>query len=235
MTYLSDSARVCREVVADGVVARVCGPVGLQDVLVFTLGAFVVLLLLLPDLSEVGIPGLASLKRRVEANEEKTKQIEGLVLRQTIHQNLFLNTATAPNFPASEASAEAKARRIAEGEEVPLGPEPTGVRALSPERAVAEAQLIATWESLAELLGPLTEREFVRRAMPRLEGHPLQGWLTAFTRELQDFRAARNTVAHRPQNMTDEEVQTALVLGRTLLESLQQVVSELPRDSGART
>lgn len=54
-------------------VVRVCRPLAVTDPPVA--GALLlVVLLLLPDLAEVGIPGFLTLKRRVEQQEEKVEQ-----------------------------------------------------------------------------------------------------------------------------------------------------------------
>src|SRR4051794_6289793 len=75
-TY-SRSLQSCNEQVASqtGQVVRVCHPVSASDAPV-VIGLVLILVLLLPDFSEVAIPGLVSVKRRVAEQERRQDRLE---------------------------------------------------------------------------------------------------------------------------------------------------------------
>jgi hypothetical protein len=68
-SYLFSDALVCRQQVAsDKGIVTVCGPIGLEDVPALGAMLLVGVLLLLPDMSEISIPGGLTLKRAIEGD-----------------------------------------------------------------------------------------------------------------------------------------------------------------------
>src|SRR5437867_1793644 len=63
-----------QELAAGGAIVKVCGPIGGGDVVGVGLILLIAGLLVWPDLSELGIPGLIALKRRVMATETAQEQ-----------------------------------------------------------------------------------------------------------------------------------------------------------------
>jgi hypothetical protein len=51
-----------------------------------------------------------------------------------------------------------------------------------------------------------------------------QEWLYEFSEQIQAFRAVRNTIAHAPGNLTDEQARAGRDLGRELLASYRRLV-----------
>lgn len=64
----------CKEVASSGDVVRVCNPPSLTDMPIIV-GAFAILLLLMPDLSQAELLGILSLKRRTDAVEAEVRAL----------------------------------------------------------------------------------------------------------------------------------------------------------------
>jgi hypothetical protein len=86
---------VCEAAVANkvGKVVELCGPPGLTELLPF---ALVIAVLLAPDLSELGIPGLLSVKRRIGQQEARQDTLETKIMR--IEQNVDQRVEQTQNF-----------------------------------------------------------------------------------------------------------------------------------------
>jgi len=92
-TYVGDAGRICRQEAGDTAAITVCGPFGLGDALWLALVVLVIFLLLWPDVSEVSVTGIGSLKRRVEEQEKKTAELERFVVSQMLDLSIR-NTQT---------------------------------------------------------------------------------------------------------------------------------------------
>jgi hypothetical protein len=105
----------------------------------------VFLLLLLPDLSEVSIHGLVSLKRQVTEQARKTEHLEQEVQRLSLSASQQMNVAIYPkDLEEADTEIRQKVARLEAGEVPVQPPEPrTGLREPSPERAILEAHLLA--------------------------------------------------------------------------------------------
>jgi hypothetical protein len=78
---------VCHKELSNGDVVELCGPPGLSELVPF---ALVIAVLLAPDLTELAIPGLLSLKRMVRRQEDRQNQVEAKLTR-IVHQALASN------------------------------------------------------------------------------------------------------------------------------------------------
>ena len=79
VSYLPDSpVRACREqVAATGTLVTVCRPLGTDDIVLVGLIVLGAGLLLWPDLSELGVGGLLTIKRQVAETKAVTDQLQG--------------------------------------------------------------------------------------------------------------------------------------------------------------
>ena len=92
-SYADSSATVCRDhlaIVGTDAVVDVCGPIGITDlgVVALVLGA-----LLFPDVAELTIPGIVTLKRKVNEQEAKQESLNRDIsrLEQRITQSVTVN------------------------------------------------------------------------------------------------------------------------------------------------
>jgi hypothetical protein len=234
--YTNDDVKVCRDVAAsDKGKVNVCGPVGLEDVPAIGVLLLVGVLLLLPDMSEVSIPGLVTLKRAVEEQSKQTKALSNevatlaLSMRQDTTVNVYppkLDDAIKDVAARDKAIQEKGANAVAQ-ETPEFGPEDTGVSAPSEERAVLEAEVIRLWNALEAAIPGL--RPPYGRA--KFEPDDLD-WFTLYRNDVEAFRTFRNTVVHRPGNLTDDEVRKGLELGRRLLASYRGFINLVRRQRG---
>jgi hypothetical protein len=112
-------------------------------------------------------------------------------------------------------------------EESEYGPEDTGVSAPSEERAVLEAEVSRLWNALESAIPAL------RPPYGRVKFEPDDlDWFTLYRNDIEAFRTFRNTVIHRPGNLSDDEVRTGLELGRRLLASYRAFINVTRRQRG---
>lgn len=160
--YLTSSRTVCEEKLANtgnqGAV-RVCHPLAVSDVPVLA-GLLLVMLLLLPDLSEIGIPGFLSLKRQVSQQESKLEEqaarlvglqaqlAQAIESQQTVTQNAETHAAAMNvnvyDFNALLRQAEAKAPDLF------IAAHEYSHEAIPAARAQLEVQLLRIWAQLSE-------------------------------------------------------------------------------------
>ena len=195
-----------------------------------------VLLILSPDLSEIGVFGI-SLKRRLEAAEQKAKSSEEkvervtdrLAIQSTRIDGLAQATASAaaqatvgPIFIGDKAIEHAQAvlpekeRAFLAGRDVSVDETPK-----PPLDYAAIGELISNWEEINSLLGPtpyrMTQRPPVESS---LSEDDVRRFVEIFKEELQIVRAARNTVAHAGA-ISPEDVTSAVDISNSLLEILR--------------
>ncbi len=153
-TYVIPGWEVCHaRLTTDGRAVQLCGPISADDSILIGLVLFLVLLLLIPDVSEFGIAGLVTLKRRVESVERRQHDIEfRLSLSHVQSQQMTVNLAgelvavlrrapienvAAPSYetadftvtPSYLAPAEALARGIEQSP--PVSPEQLAERIIT--------------------------------------------------------------------------------------------------------
>lgn len=102
-----DSQVLCHDSLAkgDSAVVDLCGPPGLTELAPF---ALVIAVLLLPDLSEMGIAGLLSLKRAVRHQGERQEAVEGQLVRleQSLSQQVAVNQHSPTNLAITLAGEQ---------------------------------------------------------------------------------------------------------------------------------
>jgi hypothetical protein len=206
-----------------------------------------VLLLVWPELSELGIPGFVSLKRRLSDNErrahEQQERQDRLDQQLSIYQTRLDNLAAATSsahatigdiyigtdeLRRARENLEEKERRFRTG----TPPEPTShsMRASLPNEAVLASRLLRAWEQLSESLQlrgvpPMKAESDSRDGSLQAELSRLR---SDFGPEIQIVRAARNAVAHaRP--LSQQELMDAVSLAEDLNELVQSVYQQYGR------
>ena len=229
-TYLFDSFRICRDSATDAGSVTLCGPVGPADLPAIGVVLLVALLLLLPDLEELAIPGLVSLKARVQHQEQKLAAVENSVNQIALSQtNVTIGLpAVVPDFGRLPEETDRKAElfRAAPDVRSSVGMQPVAeARMVAPDRAVREAQVLDLWEKLSRFI-PWTPagRRLDADAFSQAKYHELLEWAETFRPELRDLQVIRNTVAHEPTNLTNAQLDQAIELGEKLLGLLQEVL-----------
>ncbi|WP_143261466.1 hypothetical protein [Allokutzneria sp. NRRL B-24872] len=188
-----------------------CNPWGATDLLPPVLLA---LLLLLPDLSELSVANLLTLKREVAAQKKEIEatnsKLEAAVAVQT-SQSVTTNFYT--NVPAAQLPAQIDGKRDF------VTQEPRRQLLSTPppkDYATGVTTLIFEWERLRSRLGPALTRP---DNAPGTVGH----FARVFDDEIQTVRAVRNSVAHsRPVDQADLEgaISAARELNAILQDSL---------------
>jgi hypothetical protein len=105
---------VCHQVVVNDAIKKLCGP---PNVTQLVPAALLIGLLLSPDLSELGVAGLISLKRSVseQANRQQRAEQELMRIEQRVaNLNVNSNTTTVNNFLTAETSLSLEALPVRE-------------------------------------------------------------------------------------------------------------------------
>lgn len=243
-----DHQSICHQQLAgeSGTVVELCGPPRLLDLVPF---AFLIAIVLWPDLGELAVAGLFTLRRRVAAQEERQRAVEERLLHfdQQLTQMATLSQLqgqsqrqtgieTVNLFPPDQGEL----KRAIDSKEAPAAPGPAAPPAGTEEVAAAEASLLAEADERLRLLG-----EFVRE-YARLEPYmvsprsPLYGrledeldvdrrqvvkdWLQMFDREITALRQTRNATIHQPELVSAETLRDAIdntrELSRILFERI---------------
>ncbi|WP_156925967.1 hypothetical protein [Glycomyces arizonensis] len=223
--------RTCSEAVAGNTIREICGPVTMVDpriALPILLGA----ILILPDMSEVGILGL-SLKKRVEEAERQVAQFELRILEQELRITSASQSAASAqvNFGGdlmftqdaverSRNGVSEKRRKFLSGEDSGPDWDP------SPQPNMELVwQLLSNWEFLSEALGLAGyRRAFVNGAQSKYKNY-VSRFRSQFEEELRIVQTARNTVAHA-RHIPDEELEEAVYLSRELMETHKEGIAQ---------
>jgi hypothetical protein len=233
-TYVSDAARICRQEAGDTAAITVCGPFGLGDALWLALVVLVIFLLLWPDVSEVSVTGIGSLKRRVEEQEKKTAELERFVVSQMLDLSIR-NTQTQNTTVVLSSRDLREARDKVEEQQKGLAHAQAQAYIappVDPDRAVKQARVLELWEAMADVFATVTgERRYRGRPDPEgriLIDHPrLLAWYREYSEPFQTFRAARDSVVHRPSSLANEDLDVAVQLGDSLMTSLGDAVASI--------
>lgn len=240
---LNSTFEVCKvESDSDGaIVSKTCDGPTVSDAGVLAI-ALLLVLVLAPDMSEVGVLGV-SLKRRLEAAEQKAtdsvqraERLESQLQLQnlrvdTLSQNVAAANAQATNnvyLVSSEEIKKIDSELPKKAEAFSRGdvPAPT-VAQWSPDEENPDPSLIPriieNWELLyASLdLGP-SRRGRSGDSSPRIKvtASEADRFKFLFDEELQVVRAARNNVAHA-KPITNEDLRSAVDISDQLLEILR--------------
>jgi hypothetical protein len=200
-------------------------------------------LLLAPDMSEIGVFGIA-LKRRLEAAEAQAVKSEAkadkletqlqLLRIETVAQAAASAQVSVHNdiggFLRSEEGRELKVRDSALSQQVNSTAGSDGAQTSTPrtyaqdisdDRAQSAMKLISNWEILAASLNLPPHNRWERLEVPTLgiSASEAAAFEADYAPDLSLVRKARNTVAHaRP--ITDSDLQAAVDLSNLLLQIL---------------
>jgi hypothetical protein len=235
--YALDHQSICQgQALGEGAaeVVQVCGPPRLLELAPF---ALLIGVLLWPDLGELAVAGLFTLRRRVAAQEERQGAVEDRLIQvdqrltqlamQSQHQSQTaigaVNNYYAPDQGDLKRSIDAKE---AAGSEPPID-----IGAAEQPIADAEAALLAESEEREQLLGQFV-REYARlepylqRPGSRLRGeieeldedrqHLVVEWQGMFAPEIAALRQTRNAVVHQPELVSTETLRGAIANTREL-------------------
>jgi hypothetical protein len=223
---------LCREeLTSSGIVATVCGPLSPADLPLLGLILLVALAFLWPDLSEAGVPGLLTLKRRLEDVEKKTDDLTEDVRHVEVRQLAPRDLAELP------AAVESKEQAVQSFTADAVIAGTTGAKPQAYEeflaaweriRPYAELRISATPSSAdpaADVLRTLESREVVSP----LDLAAIRIWQETFKGEIADLRAARNALMHGPGTLGDAQVSAAAEAAERLWRSLEALRQRVAR------
>lgn len=239
----------CREQLASGgAVVSVCGPIGTADIVAVGLVLIFSGLLVWPELSEFGVSGLITLKRRVDETQQDQRATADTVRNLALAQEV-------PDLGATRRELTERLERWSELPDdvrvIPTGARrpstvPDSARVITEERADHEDRLLQLAHEIDDYLRVISHDAPMRllthpARSRRLAGIDLDDYLAALRRWSKDFQAAlrdwaavRNVVVHYPENMSDDEVRDALALGQELLTALERYLPPGAPRYGAR-
>ncbi len=237
------SADVCHGVVAgpdqNPQIKTVCDPPRMLELVPFFL---LIGLLLWPDLSEIGIGGMITLKRRVREQEKRLAETEDRVstLHQTLLQTLSVqqtqkqaNTVNVSFAPDQDDVA----RNIRESQ-VPQSPEQTAEP--SPESDDRDRLLgqfldlyarlepyvqFATGQNRRRYQGRIWYEDEIERLTPRMRDG-LEQWSEQFAEPIRALKDTRNVAVHSPSRVSTETLQKAIDNAGVLQELLYRLMGE---------
>lgn len=235
LSHFISAMEVCEELVADnGQVVRTCNPITAIDLPLLGLWVLLILLILLPDFSELSIPGLISLKREVRDVASAVDRVEG-----QISQYMSFNpTIEFHNHTASPAESTQIASEVYDrvNKNIPNAESQIShllKRDVLPTRAIQEVQLLALWERLLSTVQTYgVFRSRIRNAITPdsiISPSWLSGWIADYYRDISEIRVIRNTVAHQPEDLSDEALRKALSALQSLVIDLDRVVAQNSR------
>jgi hypothetical protein len=241
--YFVPAFQVCQQQLAstgDAGVVDICAPVGLPGLVPIVL---VVAVLLWPDLSEVTVTGLFSLRRRIEEQaerqadlEDRLFQVQQATQQATQQTNVLISSQALTHLPEQTRQKAELVERAGPAEGEGASP-PIAEERMIPETEAAELgmSLLYLWEQIADVLALIDDRRGIRR--PRrdrvedtAELDRIIRWRNIFDREIEIVRAARNSVAH-PGTGADLSTDELLSVVRTAEYLLALLRNEPPERS----
>jgi len=194
---------------------------------------------LLGELAEVSIFGLLTLKTRVETQEERQAEVEKQLaeIRISTSQNqsfaLHLGDGSYQNPKAVSESAQAKVGSVTPHASTPGDAEPV-------EMAALKYRLIEAYEGLNPFIliaenvsrGQAPEQYWrrlpvaYRSVIEHLSPADLNGlieWRDRFKREIDSVRSVRNSVAHPPALVLEDDLLATLDTVETLARELARL------------
>lgn len=239
---LTGSFETCTSKTSATVHEAQCGPPTLSDPTVLAVGLLIVFLIL-PDLSEVGLPGI-TLKRRIEAAEQKvtdeSRRVSDLqslaAIQQLRIESISLNqTVSGASAQASLVLTPEVLRELQHGiddkSEAYLRQEYVPETVLpaigdSDDIAIRSAKLIRLWEEIRRSTveaGQVfaTQSPSGGDESPHLESPArIERFVRVFADELQAVRTVRNAVAHASP-VSLEDLDRAIDVAERLLAILR--------------
>ncbi|GAB3460599.1 hypothetical protein [Actinophytocola sediminis] len=236
-SYWVDPVRICRE--------SECNPWGIVELIPFLV---IAILAILPDLSEVTIGSIVSLKRRVEVQEDeldrtvkRQESVEQQILQlanvsasQQVTQQFFtLPAGSATRLPDDVLDKKERlfgdlpdVTRAAPGvRERPYPPRIPGMHHVSdysPEDAQRALQLIEQWEGLDQfVVSRYPTDPGSESGVEQLLRKARRNFSRLFADELDMIRSVRNNIAHA-RYVATEDLQGALEAA----EELHQILTD---------
>jgi hypothetical protein len=229
---------LCNEVLSSsggaGSAVQLCGPPRLLDLAPY---AFVIGILLWPDLSEFAVAGLVTLKRRVREQEARQEALETRLLQ--VDQRLAQVALLAQGQAQGQSQAANMYFFAPDQEDVHRGIAEKEAGAAPPHEPQSEGQ--DTDESarlLGEFLREYAELEpYLLRPRGPTRGRGLEllapqerelvlGWNEVFDREITALRQTRNAAVHDPSAVSAETLRGAIgntrELARILFDRLRR-------------
>ena len=201
----------CRQqLLSDGRTVSVCGPIGTADLVLLGLLLLVAGAFVWPDLSEFGVAGLVTVKRRLQAQERATRVMQSDV------QNL---TLALPAGDVGVALAETHQKVASIAADAWIASPGANQRVLSAERSKCEQELLDLAGEMDRYLrmgSRLYPRSRLQGMVPT-ELDALGRWLVDYDSELRVWATVRNAVMHAPERLSDESVRNGVELGRSLV------------------
>lgn len=249
---LSNRFEVCKVESATGkdgtTVTKTCDRPTVSDASVVAVG-LVLVLLLAPDMSEVGVLGV-SLKRRLEAAEQKATDSEAKADRlenqlqmqnlrvDTLSQNVAAAHATSNVYVVSsdeikkvDSELPRKAEAFSRGEvlepRVAEGPPPSADEEKQDPFLVS--RILENWEILAASLNLSPRSRGARGDLLRVKmtAEQIDQFRFLFEEEIQIVRAARNNVAHA-MPIPNEDFQRTVDISEQLVRILRNPPNPSP-------
>ena len=227
---------ICHQQLAgDGTTAvvQLCGPPSLLDLAPF---ALLIAVLLWPDLGELAVADLFTLRRRVAAQEERQRVAEDrlLLVNQQLTQLATLSQTQAQtaigavnhyyaadqdelkrNIEAKEAvgaEPEADARKP---EPAAVGPLHARIRANDDEGQQLLGAFLREYAQLEPYLLPVRMRAESEELDPDRRAR-IEDWEEMFKPEIAALRQTRNTIVHRPDLVSTDTLRGAIENTREL-------------------
>jgi len=227
----------CHEELADsGSPVSVCGPIGASDIVLIGLVLLLAAALVLPELSEVGLPGGISIKRRVAELDREQRKTADDVRSLTLAQEV-------PDLGKIRRALEDQLKRWSRlPDEVLVVPPdagrptdvPAGTRVITEERADLEERfmrLATEIDAYFRLLGHEVPERMLRhpawlgRVTPPVDYtaylNGVRQWAKDYEGPLRSWATARNVAAHFPQRLSDEEMRNATAMAEDLVNALK--------------
>jgi hypothetical protein len=231
--YALDHQSICHgQALGEGTakVVQVCGPPRLLELAPF---ALLIGVLLWPDLGELAVAGLFTLRRRVTAQEERQRTIEDRLLQvdqrltQVAMQSQLQSQTAIGAVNNYYAPDQDDLKRSIDAKEA-AGSEPPAEIGVATEQttADAEAALRADSEERERLLGEFVRgyarlEPYIQRAGSRLRGEIEEldedrqrlvvDWQEMFAPEIAALRQTRNAVVHQPELVSTETLRGAII------------------------
>jgi hypothetical protein len=235
---------VCEHVLASADSARrtteVCGPPGLINLVPF---AALIAVLLWPDLGELAVTGLLTLKRRVQEQEARQDAVESRLVQVDQHLSQLALLAQSQLQGQSQAAAATVNLYAPDQDDVHRGivekesaaDRSEGLRPTVEGDAGEHARLLGSFLKEYSKLEPYVLRfrpprfpEEVEALDPDRRGLVMQ-WNELFDRELAALRQTRNVAVHEPDTISVDTLRGAIdntrELSRILFERLAPAAS----------
>lgn len=225
-----------QELAASGSPSSVCGPIGTGDIVLVGLVLLVAAVLVLPELSEVGLPGGISIKGRVAELDRKQQKTDDDVRSLTLAQEI-------PDLGKSRRDLQDQLKRWSHLPDdvmvVPPGAGrpadvPDSQRVITEERADLEEQFhrlareIDAYYRLLSHDSPgriLSHPAWLGRLSAKVDydayADGVRRWASDYETPLRAWATVRNVMAHFPQRLSDDEVRNAVGLAGDLVQALQ--------------